>query len=135
MQTRRLLGDVNIAAQLITDEELNYLLTSEGDPVRAALQACYDLAAQFSPDVDYDLPQDIAEKASQRAAAFLTLAKELERRLARKAPPYGGGIDKSDIEARRSDTSIVQPGFTRDMDEEPVWADAEIPVTPIQLPI
>jgi hypothetical protein len=128
MQTRLELGDTDSSDPLITDEELDYLLTSEGDPLHAALMAAQSLAAKYGRQVDYQQPNDISESQSQRSEAFAAIADRLERRISRNASPYAGGVTIADVEAHRTDTGIVQPYFESGEDEEEgIWPDAYVP--------
>ena len=79
---RFMVGDTDTADQLITDEEIAYLLAEEGTPGLAAARAAEAIAAKFARKSDYsksvgDL--SLSESWSQRAATFLALAARLQQ--------------------------------------------------------
>jgi len=52
---RFLIGDVVEARPLLSDEEINYLLSKYGDIRRAAAEACDMIAARVSADPDFSV--------------------------------------------------------------------------------
>jgi hypothetical protein len=77
---RFLIGDTDYDDQLLSDEELAFVLTDEPDVRRAASRAAEAVAAKFARRADSsksvgDL--SLSESWSQRAAQFMELASRL----------------------------------------------------------
>lgn len=105
------IGDTDSTDQLMTDEEIAYLLT--GSTVTAAsIAACEALAAKFARQVDRSVG-NLSLSSSQRAKQFTELAATLRRRTGYLARPYAGGISVADKETRDLDTDRVKPVFSR----------------------
>lgn len=106
------IGDTDSNDQLITDEEIAYLLTQNGTVSLAAVAACEAIAAKFSRMVDKAVG-DLRLSASQKSEQYLKLAQTLKRKGALKnAMPYSGGISIADKQANENDTDRVPPPFT-----------------------
>ena len=129
-EVRFLLGDTVASKAMMTNNEINYLITSEGGPVQAAIAGALQLAAKFSRQCDETVGK-VSKDYSQRSKAYLALADRLKRKLAQSNSftPFGGGISVADKEARENDADRVKPVFTkklhnanidyqRDFDEE-----------------
>lgn len=123
-KVRLIIGDTNIADQLLQDAEIQFYLDQAGAELYpAAIAACYAIAAKFSRQADFT-NLSLSLSASQRAAAFLELAKTLAAQVASGAvgggsSMYVGGLTKSGKEALDSDTDAVQPSFSIGQDDEP----------------
>jgi hypothetical protein len=100
-KVRFLIGDTNSKDPLLQDEEIEYLIETEGSVNKAAIAAAEAIAAQSAKLVN-ETAGKTSKSYSDRAKAFIELAKRLRRRLALSAAPYSGGLDKG-------------PAFTRDM--------------------
>jgi hypothetical protein len=113
---RFLVGDTVEADPLLSDEEIAWLLTEHGNIVGlAAVQACETIAAKFARLADSQV-DDVAAKASQRAAGYRTLAADLRGRVTvAGAMPFAGGISIGQKDTAEADTARVPPIFTRDM--------------------
>lgn len=96
------IGDTDSADELLTDEEIAYLLATCGSVQAAAINGCLTLAAKFSRLADKSIG-DMSLSYSQRAANYLTLAKTLKGSLGNVAVPFAGG-------------STNEPIFKNDMD-------------------
>jgi len=105
-------GDTDTTDQLLSDEEIAYLLTEYGTVTAAAVSACEALAAKFARQVDRQVG-NLRLSSSQRAAQFRELAATLRRRAALTATPYAGGLTYTDKDARAADTDRVKPAFTK----------------------
>jgi len=81
---RFLVGDVDEDEQLLSDEEIEYLLSQYSDSRMAAARAARAIAARFARQVD-ERVGDMALTLSQRVRHFTALADELESRVG--APP------------------------------------------------
>lgn len=75
-QARFLCGDTMAVDPLVTDEELNWLITQRGSAVRAAQDACLAIMAKMAREVDYYLgPERV--RADQRYKHYQDMVKEL----------------------------------------------------------
>jgi hypothetical protein len=75
-RTRFLCGDTDTTDQLLSDEELNYLVTIKGSPEGAAPQACLLIMGKMAREVDYWLgPEKVF--ASKRLAGYKALVETL----------------------------------------------------------
>lgn len=119
-KVRLLIGDTDEDDPLIYDQEIAFFLEEFGGVRAAAAAAARAIAAKFSRLADKQVG-DLSLKMSQKAKAYLDLAGSLNdgtgRTAALLAIPYAGGISRSDVRARESDTDRVGPHFTRDMHE------------------
>jgi hypothetical protein len=113
-EVRFLIGDTDTDDQQLSDEEINYLLTSTGSVQAAALEAARSLWAKYSRLVDQKTG-DIDIKYSQRKDAYAALIRQLQ--LGMLPVPYAGGISEDDKQVDEADSDVVQPAFTRGMME------------------
>lgn len=114
---RFLIGDTDTTDQQLQDEEITYLLNiNGGDVYDAAIAAARSLASKYSRQADTRIG-DYSVSASQRAAAYLALAKELQQQqvanLVHTSTPYAGGISVADKQQDETNTDRVRPAFTR----------------------
>lgn len=124
-----LVGDTDTTDQLITDEEIAYLLTAWGNPYKAAAAAARQLSARFAREVDRTVGA-LSIAASRRSQAFRELAAELDAQAA-TAPGatvgiFAGGISRADKETRRTSSDRVEPFFSREMQRAPGTETEEI---------
>lgn len=104
---------------LLTDAEIAYAGTVEGDDLSVAARCCEFLEAKFSQKADMTEGK-LAIKLSQRAAAYRTKAKQLRSLSAMTgAMPSIGGESISDKATNDQDTDRVPPAFWRDMLDNP----------------
>jgi hypothetical protein len=113
-EVRFLIGDTDTDDQQLSDEEINYLLTSTGSVQAAALGAARSLWAKYSRMVDQKTG-DIDIKYSQRRDNYAALIKQLQ--IGMLPVPYAGGISEDDKQVDEADSDVVQPAFTRGMME------------------
>lgn len=118
-QVRFKIGDTDTNDQLLSDEEINALLTACSDSVLcAAYRAARGLAAKFSRYVDQKVDR-ITVNLKDKAKAFTELADELYNDLALQgADVYAGGLSQAEKQADAEDENLVQPRFRRDMDAD-----------------
>lgn len=117
---RFLVGDVDPDDKQLDDSEIDYLLTENGSPYVAAIEAANALAAYYSRDVDESTGKT-TKSSSTRAQHYLDLAKRLaERRGARAVVPWAGGQSVSDKLLRENDADRVEPFFRRKLDDAPI---------------
>ncbi len=100
-QIRALIGDVDTADQLLSDELINAQLALEPGVYYAASTCAGFIASYFS-----------ARGGVDESTMFFLLAKRLRARGANfAAMPYAAGISQSDIDAAKEDSDRPQPSF------------------------
>lgn len=116
-QVRFLVQDTQSAKPLLQDEEIAYLISTEGSPQDAAAKAAETLAAQFARFVDESVGQ-VKVSFSQRFKHYSELAKNLKRQASIKnAEPFAGALDESQKNVQEEDDDRIKPFFTRDQDD------------------
>lgn len=115
------IGDTDTEDQLVTDEEIAYLLTEWGNVPSASIAACEAIAAKFSRLADRQIG-NLRISASQKSEQYRQLAATLRRQQAMLVIPYAGGISRDDKLTREDDSDRVVPAFSRDMMTNPANA-------------
>ena len=103
-------GDTDTNDQLVSDEEIDFVLDVEPTLKEAAATVCDHLAAKYAREVDKDAGE-LSLDASKKSAAYAALAATLRADGARTSMPYAGGISKSRVESVNDDTDRVTPAF------------------------
>lgn len=110
-------GDTDVTAALLQDEEYDELLIDAGDDLALGEAYAYSrLAAKFARMVD-TTEGDVSVKASQRAERYAALAASALDQIATGgagapvAPPYAGGVSVADIAAREANTDRPPNAF------------------------
>lgn len=115
-RVRMLIGDTNADDQQLTDEEISFLVTSEGNVYAASALACRVLSAKYARYADKWVG-DLKILASQKARAYERLADAYDSQANASASfsgiPSAGGIYVSEKEDQESDSSLVTPYFRR----------------------
>lgn len=125
-EVRLLIGDVDSSSPQLTDEEISYYLTREGNATGAAAAAASGLAALYSKKADKAV-SDLRISYGQIARHYQALAASLSRRLAiRGAKPIAGGISRARKETVDDDTDQVEPHFKRDQFRHPGADDDDL---------
>ena len=115
---RFLIGDTDEGSQLISDEEIAFLLTNES-VLGAAVKATEAIAAVWSRKADRTIG-DLRLSYENVSKQFLELSKRLRRQMTLNlATPYMGGKTHTDKDANFADSDKVRPAFTVDMMENP----------------
>lgn len=119
-KVRLLIGDTDAAAPQLQDEELDFLVAQRGDVNLAAADACRALQAKYARMVD-TTNLSLSISASQRSAAYATLAEQLETKAGALAGAEMdvGGITVAGKQTLDADTGAVQPNFRMGQDDEP----------------
>jgi len=107
------IGDVDTDSQLLSDELLDALLTTRGDPTLAAINAVEGILAKFARDIDRGA-LGLGGSRSQKTQFYRDLLKELR------------------AEAARGDTSIFFGGGSIS-EKESNLDDSDAPVTPFRI--
>lgn len=111
-EVRFIVGDTDNDDLVLSDQEIQYLLTQHRHPRLAAVYAAEAITAFYARQVDSEIDQ-IRIIASQRWDHYNKLALKLRREAGMLvAAPYAGGISKLDKEADQENTDTVQPIFT-----------------------
>ena len=115
---RYLIGDTDEDNPLVNDEEIEYILSIEGNVIRAGAMVAESIAGKFSRRADRTIG-DYSEKFSQIHQQYLSLAEKLRRQAkfksSFKAIPFAGGISKSDKKTTEGDTDREKPAFKKGM--------------------
>jgi hypothetical protein len=111
-------GDTDSSRQLVQDEEIAFVLTTQPNTLLAAAIVCDAAAAKLSQEADARVG-DVSESSSQKATAFRQRAKDLRSNGYKLAKPIFGGITRSQKEALDQDTELVQPSFRVGQDDHP----------------
>ena len=126
-EVRFLIGDT-FAPFLLSDFEVNHLITRQTSAVLAAAVGCEALAGRFSNQVDKRNSR-LSVSASQRSKQFRLRGKELRAQLRRDGlvEVFVGGLTFSGKEALDNDTDAVQPHNRVGQDDHPGIAENFIP--------
>ena len=109
---RFLVQDTLEDEQLVTDEEIDYVLTQFADARQAAAQVADVIARGFARQANTKTPE-LSVDFTARAKEYRSLAVALRRESAELgAIPYAGGISTADKDAQEALTDRVQPAFT-----------------------
>jgi hypothetical protein len=127
-QVRLIIGDTDGTDPQLQDEEINFLLTDNGDVVnRAALACCEALQAKYARMVDTKV-DGLQEGAGERIAHYSLLIAQLRAKLARGGiRPLMGGQSRAAKQAARSASDLVQPAFRRDQFQEHGMSSGDVP--------
>lgn len=117
-EVRFLLGDTDVANQLISDEEIAYLLTKYSSPLGAAAHGARAIAAKLTSVVD-EKTGDISVSNSKLASQYRDLAEQLQGQIGETdIMVYAGGISESDVLSNEQDTDRVDGEFEIGMDDD-----------------
>lgn len=87
-KVRFLIGDTDTTDQLVSDEEIAYLLSETGNSVYlAAHDACYAISSKFARMATSKSVGDLSLSFANRAEQFAALAERLVELAARREPP------------------------------------------------
>lgn len=117
-QVRLLVGDVDVADQLLQDEEVNAFLAggaqAQGNVWLAASMACLAIAGKFRRRVT-SAAGHVKVDLSQQAQAYMDHANWLTMQAQLNVPPlvYLGGMSIADKQTAETNTDRVQPFFSR----------------------
>jgi len=114
------IGDKD-APTFFSDAEIQHFIdTAGGDLDIASGDAALRLAMYFGTKADQTTGR-VSTGYSKRAETYWSIAQQFGTSTPSVdlAPVYVGGISKSEIETSRRDTDLVQPAFTRDLQEDP----------------
>lgn len=112
---RFLIHDTDTTAQLLTDEEIDGLLTIEGSARGAAILAAGSLSARFGRKASMSVG-DLSINYGSISSFYGSLVASLRRELVcSSARPYAGGQSIADKDTKEEDDDRVNPSFKRNM--------------------
>lgn len=118
-QVRFLVGDTaELAGVSLSDEEIAYLLVSEGSVLRAAVAGAERILDRLARQVNKQVG-DLRIDATDRHRQYRETVARLRRQVRTGAPPWAGAISRRDKEARAADGDRVEPAFSRDLHTYP----------------
>ncbi len=117
-KVRFYIGDTNSDEPLLSNEEIEFLVSSEGSARAAAIAGAEMIASKFARFADSAVG-DLSISYSQRHAQYLAVAARLRRSLTLSVAPLVGGISNSRKETVEDDTDRVEPAFTVGMLSHP----------------
>jgi hypothetical protein len=121
-EVRFLLGDTDSADQLLSDEEIYYLLTYWPNPIASAAMGAERLATQFARDASTKAVGDLKITLTEKGRSFSAQASRLwilSRQYRGRPQCYAGGISKADRQNQLNNSDRVPPDFYRHMNDLP----------------
>jgi len=121
-EVRFLVRDTDITDQLLSDEEIYYLLSIFPNPIAAAAMGCETLSSKFSREASDKSVGDLRINLVEKSRSFRDQAGRLWilSRLYRGRPQvYAGGISKADKQSQEQNTDRVVPEFYKHMNDFP----------------
>jgi hypothetical protein len=116
---RFMIGDTDNSDLLVSDAEINGLLAAN-TITSTAVQCCLSLSAKYARKADKQVG-DLRISYSQLSKQFAALADRIGRSPAAVSPssPWSGGTYRDEKDGNATDTDIVQPFFSRNMEANP----------------
>lgn len=116
---RFLVQDTDENDQLVTDEEIEWIVEHEGNLYKSASKIAKTIAAKFSRLADQSIG-DYSISYSDLSDKYMDLADKLfdeaQKDISTKGVQvFAGGISKSDKRNRTLNADRVKPAFKRDM--------------------
>jgi hypothetical protein len=118
-QIRTEIGDVDINAQLLQDEEISYAITQERNFWAAAARSCEMAATLFLRRVDVKLGRAMQIAYAKMAEQYFNRARTLRMKAMGTVVPYIGGAYVADKLALNQDSSLLAPLVTKTLQENP----------------
>ena len=125
-RVRYLIGDTG-PEFILSDEEIDFEITSNETVLRAALAATRSIIAKLSKSFETRF-ETIYDKPQEAVHSYRLLATRLEKQINRKevgfGSPVAGGIRQSDVFRANNDGDRVSPTFDRDQfsyDRHDLW--------------
>jgi hypothetical protein len=121
-EVRFLVGDTDEGDPLLRDAEVTYAINQTGGVITAAIRCCELIMSKFSRLADESIGP-LRIDYSQKAKGYRTMISQLRERLfLNGAPPYAGGISKTDKHFNDQQTDRVRPAFTKNEMHNPSYA-------------
>jgi hypothetical protein len=118
-QVRFLLRDTDMSSPILTDAEIDWLLTEEPNVYLAAASAAEQVTSRFANLADKQVG-DLRISYRNQVRDWDQRATALRKRgVIRSALPYAGGISRDDKRNVELDTDRVKPSFAIGMHDNP----------------
>jgi len=120
-ETRFILGDTCRENAQVSDDEVLWALSKQGDDTRyAAMMLCYHLSRKYSRLADCSVG-DVSRSCSQLATAYRDRGNELKEEANEYAlvAPSFGGLSIAEKISLDENPDAVQPAFSVGMDDNP----------------
>lgn len=117
-QVRFLLGDTDPEEPLLSDAEVDYLVSTEGVAQQAAAIGAERLAARYARETSRSMGS-LSISADQKSRHFRELAEQLRQELATRAGAPWAAITTTRKDALEDDTSLVDKNFRIGMFDDP----------------
>jgi hypothetical protein len=119
---RFLIGDTDETDQLVSDEEIAYMLLTQS-PLRVASLMATGLAKEFAGRASSKTVGSLTIKKGfeEKSKSYASLAARLSATADKTTAfvPYAGGISSSDKQAQETDTDWEKPSFYRGIHDHP----------------
>ena len=115
-QVRFWCGDTNSSNQLVSNEEIEFVLRSVTNVKLAAADILDRLSVQYASMVDTQVG-DLRKSYGKISDNFASRAKALRRQV--PPTPYAGGVSASRVGSNAEDSDIVAPPFRIGMMDHP----------------
>ena len=112
-KVRFLVFDTDTNEQLLSNEEIAWLLSEQTNVYLAAANAAEAIAAKFAKDITRSAV-GLSANVGNRAQFYLELAEKLRNQVGttnKRAEVFAGGLSISGKDSLDSDSDAVQPGF------------------------
>lgn len=110
------IGDTVQASALVTDEEIEFTLSDQGDDViQASIACCRAILAKWSREFDRN-NVGMSASRSQRFNQMESLIADLVAQSSRAAAPFFGGTSISESDDIAEDEDVKQSPFDIDRD-------------------
>tara|TARA_R100000808_G_C2073073_1_gene99790 strand:+ start:93 stop:524 length:432 start_codon:yes stop_codon:yes gene_type:complete len=104
------IGDTDSNRPLLSDEEINAVLTSKPAVLPASIECVDAILAKIARDVDRNAA-GITSSRSQAYNHYLELRKKLEREMVTESEMFVGGLSKAAKKTFEDDSDFVKPSF------------------------
>lgn len=121
-EVRFLLRDTDSADQLLSDEEIYYLLSIFPNPIAAAAMGCETLSSKYARDASDKTVGDLKINLTEKSKAFRDQASRLwilSKQHRGRPQVYAGGISRADKQSQEQNSDRVVPEFYRHMNDFP----------------
>ena len=114
------IGDTDSTAQLLADDEINYLITQERNLWSASARCCEVISRNFLRKADVRIGRGGTTLTySVAAKQYAEMATAFRKRANGMNVPWSGGRSISEKDSLAQDPDAVQPLFTKTMFGDP----------------
>lgn len=113
---RTLIGDTNTADQLLTDEQIAYMLAQTPQVDLAAAECCDLILAKLARDIDRS-NIGMSSQRSQKVQHYQDLAQRLRAKAGTLSQTYVGGLSLAEKDELNDDADYVPMPFAVGRDE------------------